>query len=489
MSATRSLGLPTCLALALVALCADANAQRARGRGRGRGDAPAPNVPAPEVKDPAKVERWTAIVGGDVYIGDGRLLRGATVLLGDDKVHAVGHDLDIPANATVIKAAGKCVTPGYVSTRGSGMGAPGGASGEIKDAVNPYDPSMKRALAAGVTSFLYTSGSGQGTPSGSSALIKMAFGDLAGMVRAEKNAYSMRVPLAAAEWRRLRELVEQAKAHKAKQDAATAAPAATPPAGGAGASPGQGAPSGPGGPGAGMANANRGPGAPPAGTEELLRILRGEARLWIRLEGGGGGRGGMFGGGGGSADDKDAIRQAMRIAELLGTGVVLDDPVTAWAIADEVAATNSMVLLNPRNVAAPDPTQPDDTGANPAAARILDEAGVPVAVTCPSGLMGGAQMGTGGILGQDLNTPQVDAAYAVRGGMDPRRALRTLTLDAARLAGVERFVGSLEPGKDGDVLILDGDPLSYKTFVETALVNGKVVYQKDQEPFYKHIQR
>ena len=48
---------------------------------------------------------------------------------------------------------------------------------------------------------------------------------------------------------------------------------------------------------------------------------------------------------------------------------------------------------------------------------------------------------------------------------------------------------SIEAGKDADILILDGDPLHYKTFVETALVNGKVVYRKDDEPFYRHIRR
>jgi imidazolonepropionase-like amidohydrolase len=63
--------------------------------------------------------------------------------------------------------------------------------------------------------------------------------------------------------------------------------------------------------------------------------------------------------------------------------------------------------------------------------------------------------------------------------------LRTLTLDAARIAGVEDRIGSLEAGKDADLLILDGDPLSYKTFVDVAIVNGKVVYEKDKEPFYR----
>ena len=67
--------------------------------------------------------------------------------------------------------------------------------------------------------------------------------------------------------------------------------------------------------------------------------------------------------------------------------------------------------------------------------------------------------------------------------------LRTLTIDAAKILGVDNRIGSLAVGKDADILILDGDPLHYRTFVQTALVNGKVVYEKDKEPFYSHIQR
>ena len=101
----------------------------------------------------------------------------------------------------------------------------------------------------------------------------------------------------------------------------------------------------------------------------------------------------------------------------------------------------------------------------------------------------GSGLGTGGILGQDLNTPHIDAAFAVRGGLDNRKALRTLTLDAAKMIGLDARIGSIEKGKDADILILDGDPLHYKTFVETAIVNGKIVYEKDKEPFYSHIKR
>lgn len=334
--------LAIALPILLIALAGDLSAQRRGTRGRGGSGPPRTEVPPPDAPPAAKVANWTAIVGGDVHIGDGRVLRGATVLLGDDKIHAVGHDIEIPEKATILDAKGRTVTPGFVAVRAQGLGLPSSVTGEIRDAVNPFDPNMKRALAAGITSYMFTSGNGQATPGGTSALIKLAFGDIDGMVRSDKCASSMRVPLSAPEWRRLRELIDLAKEHKAKPQSAT--PATGGQRGSAGSPSGS--------PAGSPAAASAGAGAAPAGTEELLRILRGEAILWVRLEAGGGGRGG-----GGGADDLDEIRQALQIAHLLGRGVVLDDPITAWVVPDEIAATDSAVVLNPRNDS-PGPHEP-----------------------------------------------------------------------------------------------------------------------------------
>ena len=228
----------------------------------------------------------------------------------------------------------------------------------------------------------------------------------------------------------------------------------------------------------------------PPGAEKVVAVLRGQATLWVTPGGGGFNPfGGGRRGGASRSNDLDAIRQALELAKLLGRGVVLQKPTSAWLVPDEIAATGSMVVLSPRDRLPADPSDPEHTGSNLASAALLAKAGVPIAVTCPVGMFGGAGVGTGGILGQDLNTPQIDAAFAVRGGLDNRKALRTLTLDAAKILGVDARIGSLQAGKDADVLILDGDPLHYATFVTTALVNGKVVYEKAKEPLYRHIAR
>ena len=413
------------------------------------------------------------IRGGNIHIGDGSVLRRATVLVEKGKIKAVGHDLEIPEDAETIDATGMVVSPGFVIPKVSGAFGTGSASAGMVDSLNPFNPSIKRGLASGITSFMTTGNGGSSTPRGYSRLIKLCPEDLDGMASGpEKTIVSMRVPLAPADLRKLEKLVADTRAFiAARKNAPKNPPKPTKKA----SKPKEGAkPSGKPSPTRGKPTKPTGP-KPPSGSGDLIRVLERDAILWISSR---------------SGFDDASLNQALRIARLLDVGVVLDQPVTAWAVADEIAATNSMVLLNPRARVTPNPSRPDTTGSNIASAAILHAVGIPVAVTCPSGGFGGGPvMGTGGLMGSDLNTPHIDAAYAVRGGMPNRAALRTLTLDSARLLGVDDRVGSIEPGKDADILLLDGDPLHYKSLVETAIVNGQVVYRRAEEPFYAHIKR
>ena len=62
--------------------------------------------------------------------------------------------------------------------------------------------------------------------------------------------------------------------------------------------------------------------------------------------------------------------------------------------------------------------------------------------------------------------------------MAAANGLRAATLHAARILGIADRVGSLEPGKDADVVLFDGDPFEYTSHVEAVLVNGPVSYQR-----------
>ena len=69
----------------------------------------------------------------------------------------------------------------------------------------------------------------------------------------------------------------------------------------------------------------------------------------------------------------------------------------------------------------------------------------------------------------------LNAAYAVRLGMDPRAALRALTIDPARLFKIDDAVGSLEPGKHGDVLVFSGDPFEFSSRLQRVFVAGEEI--------------
>ena len=67
------------------------------------------------------------------------------------------------------------------------------------------------------------------------------------------------------------------------------------------------------------------------------------------------------------------------------------------------------------------------------------------------------------------------AAVAVKEGMDEYEALKAITINAAEITGIADRVGSLEIGKDADIIIMDGPPLELKSKVMYTIINGQVV--------------
>src|SRR5207244_814867 len=98
----------------------------------------------------------TAIVGADIYTVTRGVVRGGTVLVQDGKILNVGQDMAVPAGATVIDAAGKIVTPGFVAVNATGVGlraaggGPGGGGGggpaarpaRTTESLNPFDRNL-----------------------------------------------------------------------------------------------------------------------------------------------------------------------------------------------------------------------------------------------------------------------------------------------------------------------------------------------------------
>jgi imidazolonepropionase-like amidohydrolase len=70
------------------------------------------------------------------------------------------------------------------------------------------------------------------------------------------------------------------------------------------------------------------------------------------------------------------------------------------------------------------------------------------------------------------------AAMAVKEGMDENEALKAITINAAEITGIDSRVGSIEAGKDADIVIFDGHPLELKSKVLSTIINGKVVFER-----------
>jgi hypothetical protein len=73
----------------------------------------------------------------------------------------------------------------------------------------------------------------------------------------------------------------------------------------------------------------------------------------------------------------------------------------------------------------------------------------------------------------------LQAAIGVRFGLPHEVALRALTINNARFAGIEHRVGSLEVGKDADLGIWSGDPVDPRSHVELMVINGTICYRRD----------
>ncbi|MFP4081949.1 MAG: amidohydrolase family protein [Candidatus Aminicenantes bacterium] len=175
------------------------------------------------------------------------------------------------------------------------------------------------------------------------------------------------------------------------------------------------------------------------------------------------------------ADLVDDIRTALRIADEFDIDIIIDSGISAYKIREVLTEKNIPVVLGPTS-------HPFITGGEasvtPGLSRLMDErnaallseAGVKIAMGSfgfSFGRFGRAVQGKWLLL---------EAALAAGFGLPDEEALKAVTINAAEILGVEDRIGSLEPGKDADVIILDGPPLSIKTWVERVYINGEQVY-------------
>ncbi len=165
-----------------------------------------------------------------------------------------------------------------------------------------------------------------------------------------------------------------------------------------------------------------------------------------------------------SAHRADDIRTALRIADEFKLKPVIGLGTEAYLLAGELAKRKVPVIVHP-TMQRPGSMETLNTLLCNAAA--LKAKGVPVVI------------GTAfeGYVPKSRNL-RAEAAMAAANGLGPDGALRAVTIDAAKLLGIDKDHGSVEAGKVADLVLYDGDPFEHATHVTHTLVGGRVVYDR-----------
>ncbi|RFM24630.1 MAG: amidohydrolase [Candidatus Thermochlorobacter aerophilum] len=161
-----------------------------------------------------------------------------------------------------------------------------------------------------------------------------------------------------------------------------------------------------------------------------------------------------------TANKAPDIMTALRLQKEFGFKMILDGVAEAYLVLDELKAANVPVILHPTMVR----TYGDTRNASFETAAKLKQAGIKFALQS----------------GYESYVPKTrlvlyEAALAVANGLSLEDGLRTITIDAAEILGVSNRVGSLEKGKDADVVCFDGDPFEYTSHVCQVIINGILV--------------
>ncbi|MFZ0899458.1 MAG: amidohydrolase family protein [Candidatus Sulfotelmatobacter sp.] len=161
----------------------------------------------------------------------------------------------------------------------------------------------------------------------------------------------------------------------------------------------------------------------------------------------------------------DDIDTAIRLAQEFKLKLILSSVTEGYLEAQVIKQSGAAALVGP-TLQRLESIETNNASLEDAA--ILAQAGIPVAL----------------MTGFENYVPKnrvllFEAGVAAGNGLGFEGALRASTIDAAKILGIADRVGSLEAGKDADVVLYDGDPFEYTSHVTAVVVNGKLSYQRE----------
>ena len=159
------------------------------------------------------------------------------------------------------------------------------------------------------------------------------------------------------------------------------------------------------------------------------------------------------------AHQANDIFTAIRIAKEFGVGLTLEHVTEGHMIVDELAKENLPLAVGPTFGHASKFELQNKTWETPG---ILAKAGCHVSIITDAPVT-------------PLHYLPLCAGLAIKAGMDEYEALRAVTINPAEHIGIAARVGSLEEGKDADVVIVDGCPFDVTGVIKHVLINGEEV--------------
>ncbi len=371
----------------------------------------------------------------------GQELENGCILVGDDgKIAAIGTSLSAPASAEVIDAGGRLVTPGCVDAHchigldNEAMGWEGHDYNEIVDpitpqmraidSINPQDEAFGNAIRGGVTSACTGPGSAN-VVGGTFAAIKLTGNRVDNMIikspLAMKCAFGENPKRCYGQGAKKSPMTRMGTASLLRELLFKAQRY--------------------------LEDKERGKNpAFDMKLESMIPVMKGEIPLKAHAH---------------RADD---ILTSIRIAKEFGVDITLDHCTDGAVIAEELAKEGRPAFVGPSLGSKTKIELSNKSFTTPA---VLHNAGVPISIITDAPVI-------------PLQYLPMCAGLAVNAGLDIEEAWRAITINPARQTGIGDRVGSLEVGKDADIVIWTADPLSNiggEAYI--TIVDGKIVYQAE----------